>query len=66
MGELSLVEDSVKRLEVWQNACMFWPCFTEGTVLWVNGRVRLQYNISPLARTNVLKALACKKEKVKL
>ena len=59
-GESSLVEDSVERLEVRQNAG-----FTEGTVLWVKGRVHLQLNISPLARTNILKTLACKKTKSK-
>ena len=60
-GESSLVEDSMERLEVWQSAG-----FTEGTVLWVKGRVHLQLNVSPLARTNILKTLACKKTKSKL
>ena len=57
----SLVEDSMERLEVWRSAG-----FTEGTVLWVKGRVHLQLNVSPLARTNILKTLACKKTKSKL
>ena len=57
----SLVEDSMERLEVRQSAG-----FTEGTVLWVKGRVHLQLNVSSLARTNILKTLACKKTKSKL
>ena len=38
----SLVEDSIERLEVWRSAG-----FTEGTVLWVKGRLHLHHNIFP-------------------